>query len=88
MAVSTGDLSPGPVQLPSGAIIAIERQVSLGHKICIARIDEGSAVVKYGAPIGAATRVIQPGEHVHVHNLRSAYTLTHSLERTVNATDD
>jgi hypothetical protein len=28
-------------------------------------------VFKVGVPIGTATRAIEPGEHVHSHNLRS-----------------
>jgi len=28
--------------------------------------------VKYGEPIGIATRDIRSGQHVHVHNLESA----------------
>lgn len=31
-------------------------------------------------PIGIATRAIAAGEHVHVHNIRSAYTATHALQ--------
>ncbi|MEW5935370.1 MAG: SAF domain-containing protein, partial [Bacillota bacterium] len=29
-------------------------------------------VIKYGVAIGVAERAIAPGEHVHVHNLKSA----------------
>jgi hypothetical protein len=30
-------------------------------------------VLKYGLPIGSATRAIAAGEHVHVQNLKSDY---------------
>lgn len=40
-----------------------------GHKYARRAIAAGEAVVKYGMPIGHATRDIAPGEHVHVHNL-------------------
>lgn len=40
-----------------------------GHKYARRAIAAGEAVVKYGMPIGHATRAIAPGEHVHVHNL-------------------
>jgi hypothetical protein len=33
-------------------------------------------VVKYGAPIGSATRDIGPGEYVHTHNVKSDYLPT------------
>ena len=40
-----------------------------GHKYARRPIKSGENVVKYGMPIGHATRDIEPGEHVHVHNL-------------------
>lgn len=45
--------------------------VALGHKLALRSIAAGEPVRKYGQPIGAATRAIAPGEHVHVHNLAS-----------------
>jgi len=36
-------------------------------------------VLKYGCPIGTATRAIAPGEHVHLHNVRSGYTRSISI---------
>lgn len=39
------------------------------HKIAVADVPMGKAVVKYGEPIGRATRDITAGEHVHTHNL-------------------
>ena len=40
-----------------------------GHKYARRAIRAGENVVKYGMPIGHATRDIAPGEHVHVHNV-------------------
>ena len=40
-----------------------------GHKYARRAIAAGEAVIKYGMPIGHATRDIAAGEHVHVHNL-------------------
>ncbi|MBQ4200412.1 MAG: altronate dehydratase [Kiritimatiellae bacterium] len=40
-----------------------------GHKYARRFIKAGEDVIKYGMPIGHATRDIAPGEHVHVHNL-------------------
>ena len=36
--------------------------------------------MKYGFPIGSASRDIEPGDHVHIDNLASDYTPTYSLE--------
>ncbi len=39
------------------------------HKVAIAEIPKGSAVVKYGETIGIANEDIKPGEWVHTHNM-------------------
>lgn len=39
------------------------------HKIANAFIPKGEPVVKYGEHIGLAAEDIQPGCHVHVHNV-------------------
>ena len=44
-------------------------RIPVGHKIALQEIREGEKVVKYGETIGRTTRTIQPGEHVHVHNV-------------------
>lgn len=54
--------------------------VSMGHKLARRAIRAGEPVVKYGAVIGTATMAIPPGAHVHIHNVRSNYTATHTLE--------
>jgi altronate hydrolase len=45
--------------------------IPAGHKMAIRDIPRGSAVIKYGFPIGNATVDIKTGEHVHIHNLSS-----------------
>ncbi|WMS43541.1 SAF domain-containing protein [Acuticoccus sp. MNP-M23] len=40
-----------------------------GHKFALGPIAAGETVLKYGAPIGAATAAIAAGAHVHLHNL-------------------
>ena len=49
-----------------------------GHKYAVRPIAEGEDVIKYGMPIGHATRAIAVGEHVHSHNL--ATNLSGTLE--------
>lgn len=49
----------------------LDRDLGLGHKIAIRPIAAGQPVLKYGYPIGTATCAIAPGDHVHLHNLRS-----------------
>jgi altronate dehydratase small subunit len=51
--------------------INAREDISLGHKIAIAPIAEGAPVTKFGVVIGIATRGIEAGEWVHLHNCRS-----------------
>ena len=47
----------------------VEVNLQDGHKYALCAIAEGETIVKYGTPIGHATRDIAPGEHVHSHNM-------------------
>ena len=52
-------------------VITAEDEIPFGHKIALKEIKKGQKVIKYGKPIGQATRDIKKGEHVHVHNMKS-----------------
>jgi len=54
-----------------GPVIKALEDIPLGHKIALRDIKAGERVIKYGRPIGVATRDIRVGEHVHVHNVKS-----------------
>ena len=43
--------------------------VTFGHKIATSFIKAGAGIYKYGQIIGFASKDIQPGEHVHTHNV-------------------
>lgn len=45
--------------------------VPRGHKIALRDIAAGECIIKYGMPIGMATRAIRAGERVHTHNVRT-----------------
>ena len=45
--------------------------IPFGHKLAVTPMAAGAPVVKYGEVIGFATADIRPGQHVHVHNVRS-----------------
>ena len=62
-----------------GRQIRLEKAIPLGHKLARRAIAPGARIVKYGAPIGSATAAIAPGQHVHVHNVKSDYTPTYHL---------
>jgi altronate hydrolase len=44
--------------------------VPAGHKVALKRINAGEPVKKYGQIIGFASTTIEPGDHVHTHNLK------------------
>ena len=72
-------IEAGETILMGGASYVVDKTVALGHKLARCPIAPGDKVVKYGVPIGSATEAIAPGEHVHVHNLKSDYTKTHVI---------
>ncbi len=51
------------------AAIQVGSAIPFGHKLAIRTMAIGHEVRKYGEVIGRATTNIQPGEHVHVHNV-------------------
>ena len=62
------------VPIPAGTEIAAEKitsidAISFGHKVAASVIKAGDGIHKYGQIIGFASRDIQAGEHVHVHNV-------------------
>ena len=63
-----------------GRNVRVHAHIAMGHKIAVARVKTGGKIIKYGAPIGLATRPIDIGDHVHLHNIRSDYTASHSLD--------
>jgi hypothetical protein len=65
-------LVAGQIIEVNGVTVVARDAIAGGHKIALTRIVAGAAVVKYGSPIGRATRDIEAGDHVHVHNVASA----------------
>lgn len=45
--------------------------VPQAHKVALRPIRRGERVIKYGYPIGVASRDIAPGQHVHTQNVES-----------------
>jgi altronate hydrolase len=73
VAVALRALKAGePVSIDGTALIVAEA-IELGHKLATAPIPEGAKIVKFGMPIGAATKAIAPGAWVHIHNIRSLW---------------
>ena len=77
VAVAVAAMGPGPVEL-LGEVSApcpdAAEAIPGGHKMALRDVARGAAVLKYGRPIGFATRDIAAGTWVHGHNLRSGLT--------------
>jgi altronate dehydratase len=65
--VALQDLAPGTL-LPDWAC-QLREPVKRGHKIAVKAIAQGQDVIRYGQIIGMATVAIEPGDHIHIHNL-------------------
>ena len=65
-----------------GQSIVAAGGVAVGHKIARRALSVGDKVLKYGAPIGSMTAAVAPGEHVHMHNMKSDYIASHTRQAT------
>ncbi len=63
--------------VPAGAVLEFAEEarviaraaIPAGHKIALRAVAAGELIRKYGQTIGRAAAAIEPGEHVHVHNV-------------------
>ena len=80
VAIVTSELPAGTQRDIAGHLITIQSAVEVGHKFAVRKIAAGERIVKYSAPIGRATRDIEPGEYIHTHNMTSDYLPTFTLD--------
>lgn len=55
----------------AGTKVALRAAVPRFHKIALRVIAAGQPVRKAGEVIGVMTRAVEPGDYVHIHNIRS-----------------
>lgn len=75
--VAVVDLRPGRAR---GVVLrsdrpleaAVRASIPYGHKFALVARSAGEPVIEYGVPIGIAVSNVAEGDHVHVHNMRSA----------------
>jgi hypothetical protein len=68
------DAAPGPISLLGTSAqtnVTATEAISRGHKISLAPLAAGAAVLKFGVTIGRTTRDIPTGAWVHTHNCAS-----------------
>nr|WP_325205194.1 UxaA family hydrolase [uncultured Oscillibacter sp.] len=75
VAVAVQAVPPGsPVDIRSDLTIAAREAIPVGHKLALRDIAAGDMVIKYGVPIGRASRDIARGSHVHTQNVEDITT--------------
>ncbi|MEN0658293.1 altronate dehydratase family protein [Caldifermentibacillus hisashii] len=67
--VALQDLEPGDVLTSGDRTITVNEAIKRGHKIALEDIGENIDIIKYGSPIGHATKKIKQGCWVHTHNV-------------------
>ena len=72
VAVALKPLSKGSTVAADPYTVVLNEDIPQGHKFAVCQIPEGAPVVKYGCRIGYASRQINPGDWVHIHNVRTA----------------
>lgn len=70
----------GEIILAGNDKIVLMQDMELGHKVARQAIANGGKIIKYGVSIGSAMQDILPGEHVHLHNMRSDYIPPHTRQ--------
>jgi len=69
VAIARLPLRPGDRILAAGREITVRQPVPAGHKVAIRPAAPGENLLRYGQVIGRASAPIEPGDHVHLHNL-------------------
>jgi altronate hydrolase len=84
--VAIGDLKAGTAIENDGTVT--RDAVPAGHKVATRPIRKGEYIYKYGQIIGLATMAIQPGGHVHTHNVDiSEYSRDYAIGSDAKPTD-
>jgi (2R)-sulfolactate sulfo-lyase subunit alpha len=71
----------GDRDLVEGREVLFTQNIAIGHKVAARDIKVGEKVYKCGVPIGSAKEAIPAGAHVHLHNLKSDYIATYTLDK-------
>lgn len=73
--VALKDFAPGERIEVAGQQIEIGTAIGAGHKIAVRPVQADEPIFKFGWPIGLAKHAIQPGTHVHTHNVRCDHVI-------------
>ncbi|HEY7417823.1 MAG TPA: UxaA family hydrolase [Ktedonobacteraceae bacterium] len=75
--VAVQDVEPGErraiyMDSDRAITIAVKEAIPLGHKVALVDLDEGREVIEYRVRVGLTREPVAAGQHVHIHNMRSA----------------
>jgi hypothetical protein len=71
----------GDRDLVDGREVVFTQNIAIGHKVAARDIKAGEKVYKCGVPIGSAKEMIPAGAHLQLHNLKSDYIVTYTLDK-------
>jgi len=71
--IKAGETVEGWVMADDSTISMVAKNdIPLGHKIALKDVAVGQSIIKYHVPIGKVVAAITKGDHVHIHNLKTA----------------
>lgn len=74
-------VKPGDREVIDGHDIVFTQEIAIGHKVAARDIRAGEKIYKCGVPIGSAKEKVPAGSHIHLHNLKSDYIATYTLDK-------
>ena len=74
-------IRPGDRDVLDGRNVVFTQEIAIGHKVAAREIKAGEKICKCGVPIGSAKETIPLGGHIHLHNLKSDYISTYTLDK-------
>ena len=81
VAVALEPLSAGTkITIGDDLTVTLLDDIPAGHKFALYSFPAGANIIKYGFPIGHTLAAILPGQHVHVHNLKTNLSETLTYE--------
>lgn len=69
VAIARVPLSAGTELRVGGLSLRTRAPIPAGHKVAIRPVAAGETLIRYGQIIGRASKTIEPGDHVHTHNV-------------------
>ena len=69
VAIARVPLSPGQELRIGDRMVALLDPIPVGHKVALVAIAAGETIRRYGQAMGRASLAIEPGRHVHTHNV-------------------